>query len=433
MKRVACAMLLLAAVLGGAFPSGAATSPMELVVNQPAATLLLPYFEVDLADSTGVNTLFTINNSSASAGLAHVTVWSDLAVPVLAFNVYLTGYDVQTVNLRSVLRGTLPATADVDADAADTISPQGPLSQDLNYPGAAPMPPPRLPAGVVAHLRAALTGKASAVLGGKCAGLNRGDGVARGYVTIDEAAVLSTLFPDDAAYYDDPATAADDATHTIGIRNLYWGEFFYSGAGALSGGPLVGIRTSTTDAETTVAGQYTFYGRYNGWNASDNRQPLPGKFATRFFVRPAFSRTTMLVGWRDPKVAQAAFTCGDLPSWYPLGQTQVVVFDEQEHPFVPPTPDVFPPLPAPGAQPFPAAAQKVKVGSAELPVPYTWGWIYFNLNTVVAAAGAVPPENPAAAQGWIFVVQDPRGRFSLGYPALQLESAGAATFNLIGD
>jgi len=424
MKRTACAMLLLAAVLGGAIPSGAALSPTEIVANGPAATLLLPYFEVNLANSDGVNTIFTINNASASAGVTHVTIWSDLAVPVLGFNVYLTGYDVQTVNLRTVLRGTLPRTADAGSDPTDTISPKGTASQDINFPDDAPapvMPPPPLPGNVVNGLRAALTGRASSLFAGDCAALNRGDGIARGYVTIDDYTITTLRNPDDPAYY-----------LNIGKSNIYWGEFFYTGAGALSGGQLVGIRAYESDAETTVAGQYTFYGRYNGWNASDNRQALPGKFAARFFARPAFSRTTMLIGWRDPKVAQAAFTCGDLPSWYPLGQTQIVGFDEQEHPFVPPTPVVFPPPVTPGALPFPAAAQKVKVGSAELPVPYTWGWIYFNLNTVVAAAGAVPPENPAAAQGWIFVVQDPRGRFSLGYPALQLESAGAATLNLIG-
>ena len=47
----------------------------------------------------------SINNASATAVLAHVTVWSDWSVPVLDFDVYLTGYDVQTINLREVLLG----------------------------------------------------------------------------------------------------------------------------------------------------------------------------------------------------------------------------------------------------------------------------------------------------------------------------------------
>ena len=46
----------------------------------PAATLLLPYFEVDLANPDGVTTLFSVNNASAAPQLAHVTFWTDSPV-----------------------------------------------------------------------------------------------------------------------------------------------------------------------------------------------------------------------------------------------------------------------------------------------------------------------------------------------------------------
>ena len=55
----------------------------------------------DLNSTNGVTTLFSINNASASAAVAHVTVWTDLSVPVLDFDVYLTGFDVQTITMRS--------------------------------------------------------------------------------------------------------------------------------------------------------------------------------------------------------------------------------------------------------------------------------------------------------------------------------------------
>src|SRR3954454_16574126 len=91
---------------------------------QPSATLLLPYFEVDLGSSAGQTTLFSVNNASATAVLAHVVVWSDLSVPVLDFNIYLTGYDVQTINLRDILtQGKLPTTASDGQDPDDEISP----------------------------------------------------------------------------------------------------------------------------------------------------------------------------------------------------------------------------------------------------------------------------------------------------------------------
>src|SRR5215813_6409377 len=83
--------------------------PVKAVIgtidNVPAATLLVPYFEVDLNNPNGITTLFSINNASATAVLAHVTVWTDQSVPALDFDVYLTGYDVQTINLRDIFVG----------------------------------------------------------------------------------------------------------------------------------------------------------------------------------------------------------------------------------------------------------------------------------------------------------------------------------------
>src|SRR5262245_44545035 len=62
----------------------------------PAATLLLPYFEVDTAASqgTGATTLFTVTNTSRYPQIAHVTVWTDWSFPVLDFNIFLTRYGV---------------------------------------------------------------------------------------------------------------------------------------------------------------------------------------------------------------------------------------------------------------------------------------------------------------------------------------------------
>src|SRR4051794_1310197 len=73
----------------------------------PAATLLLPYFEVETSSAvpagTGATTLFTITNTSRYPQIAHVTVWTDWSFPVLDFNIFLTGYDVQGINLFDVI------------------------------------------------------------------------------------------------------------------------------------------------------------------------------------------------------------------------------------------------------------------------------------------------------------------------------------------
>src|SRR5205085_10942325 len=71
----------------------------------PAATLLLPYFEVDFnsTQATARTTLFTITNVSDTPQIAHITVWTDWSFPILDFNVFVTGYDVQSLNLYDIL------------------------------------------------------------------------------------------------------------------------------------------------------------------------------------------------------------------------------------------------------------------------------------------------------------------------------------------
>src|SRR5687768_18492082 len=71
----------------------------------PAATLLLPYFEVDLASPTpeARTTVFNVINVSPMRQIARATIWTDWAYPVLTFNIPLTGYDVEAVNLRELI------------------------------------------------------------------------------------------------------------------------------------------------------------------------------------------------------------------------------------------------------------------------------------------------------------------------------------------
>src|SRR6185503_16118251 len=147
----------------------------------PAATLLLPYFEVDLDNANGVTTLFSINNASATSQLAHVTVWSEASIPVLDFDVYLTGYDVQTFNLRDILvNGVLPQTGFALNNPPNGVpgSPKGAFSvakfpfASCNGTAAPPVPPvyaiPGLSTNFRTHLRAVLTGKKSPI-DGTCA------------------------------------------------------------------------------------------------------------------------------------------------------------------------------------------------------------------------------------------------------------------------
>jgi hypothetical protein len=78
----------------------------------PAASLLFPFVAFDYNNPiNGTTTLFAITNVSSDAQIVHVTLWTDYSIAVLDFNIVLSGYDVQTLNIRDILYfGNLPDT-----------------------------------------------------------------------------------------------------------------------------------------------------------------------------------------------------------------------------------------------------------------------------------------------------------------------------------
>ncbi|MEO6324109.1 MAG: hypothetical protein ABIT01_11820 [Thermoanaerobaculia bacterium] len=371
----------------------------------PAATLLVPYFEVDTVNANGINTLFSVQNASATAVLAHVTIWTDLSAPVTNFNIYLTGYDMQTIDLGNLIRnGVLPQTASAGQDPGDLVSPKGPLSQDINFASCSgQLPPAPFLPSFVTQVKSLLTGGPDSV--NQCGGRALGDGIARGYLTIDTVNNCTQRFPGDVGYFG--AGGTGDATN----QNVLMGDFFYVNPtlNLVQGATAVHIEASATNPETSVAGQYTFYGRYVNFLASDNREPLAGTWTTQYT-----DAKTDLIVWRDAKVNQNRFACpaipGARPSWYPLGREQVALFDMQEEPAVYPAPAPGDPTPPVNLIPFPAAAGRVKVGigaSFGLQALAKEGLLYLNLNTTVAPAGANPPEDPAASQSYVLSIRFP--------------------------
>jgi len=421
MKKIALCLALLGLLGLG----GQALAVICTIDEVPAATLLLPYFEVDFDNPNGANTLFSINNASATAVLAHVVVWSDLSKVVLDFNVYLTGYDVQTISVSDLLHGILPQTASAGQDPGDHISPKGTFSQDINFAscGGFLPPPTTLNASFIAHLKAATTGQPDALFNNFCFGRALGDNIGRGYITVDTVNSCTISNPGDPGYFTNIAT----------FQNVLWGDYFYvnNAQNLADGNPMVHIEASTTNPSTTTPGQYTFYGRYDTtpFNAEDHREPLSTNFATRFLNGGTFSGGTDLIVWRDShSPAQAPFACASLSSanpWYPLGQEGIVIFDEQEQPnLVPP----FPVSPQPGPNvivPFPAETQSVHVNGSALPVPFDFGWLYLDLNTTITGE-PFPSSDPAADQAWVVTRMTSEGRFSVGFDAVQLDSACAA-------
>lgn len=375
------------------------------VANQPAATLLIPYFEVNLGDPTGQTTLVSVNNASVRPTVARVVLWTDWGVPTLAFDVYLTGYDVQTLNLRDLLQGSLPATG-------PEVTPAGPLSDDnvlftgcgnTGTAGITAQPD----ATQVSWLRSAHTGQpiaaTSATTSGQtCAGSSSaGSNVATGYVTVDavnrcnpSTVGTTTNTPAHSAYFVKGGSGlASDA-------NVLWGDYHY-----------VNSLRNTSDSQTAIpvvadpdffnAGDYTFYGRYVNFDGRDDRIPLSSLYYARYMNGGPFSGGTELIVWRDNRTAAAATaTCGTAPAWAPLGEMQLVIFDEEENPT-----EII------GGNAFPLTTQKVHVGDSALEVPEPFGFLMIDLWH----------GDSSHAQGWVSVIMSAEGRFSTGYEAMRAD------------
>jgi hypothetical protein len=402
--------LLLLALAASALPVHGATCALD---GGPAATLLLPYFEVDLANPNGRTTLFSVNNAGTDAVLAHVVLWTDVGVPTLAFDVFLTGYDLQTINLRDVFQGRLPQTADAARDLEDLISPRGDVSRDGTFPNCGILPLPVVPSSLLEDVRRAHAGMPAAIFDNKCAGLWFGQPtVVRGYATIDVAKACSAMRPGDPGYFGPNGVA--------GFDNVLWGDFFYvDPAGRFAqGDSLVRIEA---DPERFGAGDATFYARWVDGSGADAREPLARLWASRFINGGTFTAGTHLVGWRDGPWTHQPFSCLQSPAFppgVPETQKELLVFDEEEEVYdltSPPTcPFECPPQIVP--TPFPAAATLVAVGGADLPVPFDFGWLLTDLG--VQQDGVDDPW----AQSWVGQIHSAAERFSVGFAGTQLDS-----------
>jgi hypothetical protein len=419
---------------------------MCAIQDAPAATLLLPYFEVDGGcDPNALTTLFSVNNASAAATVAHVTVWSNKSIPVFDFDIYLTGFDVQTVNLRDVLcDGNLPVTGRAPISNVGAFS--NPLEGPLNTPNpfddfiptcgnAIGDPPayqnPALVGGFLGHVQAWLTGNASP-LTGLCASAPTGNFV--GYLTIDDVHECNLEFPSDAGYF------SPNGAGTASNHNVLWGDWFLvdTANNFAQGDTLVHIQAQ--DGFVGGLNEYTYYGRYTaaGPNPTvppngDNREPLATNYGVRHIVGGLFTGGTDLLVWRDSTSADVdPFSCATgAPEWEPLCTRQIVIFDEEENPVTVTGPPVSGVPDTAGTEPFPEETQRVAVGGADFPIPagFEFGWLYLNLNHgTVFGTGTACFTNPFAvdtvsAQAWVSAVYSALGRFSIGLDAVQLDSA----------
>ena len=430
-----------------------------------------------MADCTGVNTLFSINNASAEATIAHITFWSDWSVAVLDFDIFLTGYDVQTINLCEVFGwGNLPITADEGRDPDDTISPHGGEfgdnpqwdGEEVSCANFFPFPEGILQGFFIDRIQNAHAGFAVPGFDGECmgAGLN-GAGqcsggscptgtVARGYITVDQVNECSIRFAGEQGYF-------ETGDGIAGNDNVLWGDYFIVDPANdfAQGEPLVHIEahdglTSSSiplvdpDSGATVAivpnaTNYTHYGRYTFPTGADNREPLGSVWGARY-LNGSVGDTSWTV-WRDSTQQivdhVVTYACGvgpgSGPDWLPMNETEVVCFNETEDAvelcfFGGGGGGVSPPPPFTDPACFPYETGRYTVGVAPLDTPFDNGWCYLNLN--------LPPDAPIAdvdfpynsgtvSQSYVTAIHSAQGRFSVGVSAVQLRSGFQETPNFL--
>lgn len=395
-------------------PSRAAIGTLD---NVPAATLLTPYFEVDLDNPNGPQTRLSVFNAYESAELTHVQFWSEWGNPTFGFDLYLGGRDTVDIDLGLAFKGVLPQTG-------PTLSGNGPHSSaNVNFPGcpagsslvnAVSLPiPDLLTADQIAFLRNTHTGRPVPELSNKCMSSNHGDSIARGYVTIDSVSSCSLLNPASPGYF---------VSGGVGIasnRNKLVGSFTVLDRNGMQfpASPMVHIEASGTDTLTITPGNHTFYGLMVNALASDNREPLGSVWDARVYSSSGLGgfNDTEFVVWRDRGSSAQMTTgtnCGALPPPFPLQQTQVGMFDESEQvvalnaapPFPNPTP---PPI-----LPFAFATQKVAVHEF---YPWEGGFMRLNLNTVVP--GGAPYANFGNSQSFVLVRHAFNGTAGAFFPA----------------
>ena len=271
MKTVVLAFSLLIAVALNAatFPSGSPSTTNNDdscdIALLPAATLLLPYFEVDVSapQSVAQTTLFTVVNTSRVPQIARVTIWTDLGFPAVNFNLFLTGYDVQAINLYDVLARSVIAPP--NGTSSSTSPGSRSLANDANPNFAATaaadcqINPGVVPAPIMNDIRSALTAGRISGCGANKIGNTHANAI--GFVTIDVVKTCSLSFPDSAAFYND-----------LLYDNVLTGDYQSVNPNAATGNyaggnPLVHIRAvpegGAAGAPTPVTNlPYTFYDRY---------------------------------------------------------------------------------------------------------------------------------------------------------------------------
>jgi hypothetical protein len=339
-RALRTAAVVTAVAFGLAAPARANVCAFDPV---PAASLLFPFVVFDYNQpADGVTTLLTVTNLSPEPQIVRVTLWSDTGVGLLNFNVVLSGYDVQVVDIRDILYyGTLPETGtagDLDVGPNQAPGARGPVSHD-NAPWVAVTPgrgsaslvdrcPPTSPAypdyppmpqSVLDQLRALLSASQSALHDhDDCAGttapvepadwfqLRSTADPTWMYVTADVVwSCARSSQPDfEPGYWRAPAAGGQAQYQNVLMGDVSW-------VGGLSGGVDHAVQLEADPDLGRVAAldaggaPISFYYRFStgAGDGADNREPLPTAWALRYLGWYDSSSYTRIRVFKSPTFA----------------------------------------------------------------------------------------------------------------------------------
>ncbi len=352
----------------------------------PAATLLYPYLVYDYNDPNNTS-LFAVTNVSWEAQIVHFTLWTDYTQHVLDWNVILSGYDVQTFNLRDILRdGILPSTGTSgDFIIGGSAAAGGPISSpynggleqpagtnsvasrcSVNNPTHAyPNMSGGLPASLLTMMENQLTASQTVTRWhDDCFG-ESGDAtwfVTRTvddptwmYITADVVWTCNRMFPDSVPLYWEEYDSGD--TSGIGAQAMYdnvlIGDIFYINDSAnlseaitavhLEADPDIWLNPHWTT--TAIDGDpITFYHQYvemlsvGGFDSGygDYREPLPTAWAFRFLNLGSAMTTNIRVFKRATIADISLLSISPALAYYESGHTTDLGFPDGLSPDDPP-------------------------------------------------------------------------------------------------
>lgn len=425
-RRIALVAAAVVATLTlGVHPGAANICALDTV---PAATLLFPYVVLDYNHpETGVTTILSLTNTAPQAQIVHVTIWTDLSAAILDFNVILTGYDVQTIDLREVfMSGQLPVTVQQPHTSMEGVDQRGPMrsasllalpestealddrcpTTSQAYPGlyVFPMPP-----ALLELFRDWFSASQSLIPDGACCSypwwaVDRADAPTAFYVTADVVTTCGKTFVDESGYW---SSAAGGQPR---YDNVLIGRVTWIGPGGATSAAAVHLEADRNLGAVTPRlddGRATsFYARYSA-GGHDGREPLPTAWGLRYESDDNGFHDSRIVAWKgstrfrwppDLEVFGDRYHPTSLSVSNDAAYT-VWVWDEEENvvafdPWFPPSVDY---------NMLPFTIQSVAVD--QFPVVDESGWMLF----------AWPPSNdptewgevePDAYQTWMGVMQD---------------------------